>query len=308
VRVLLIVNPTASATTPARRRVVEDRLAGEHDLSVAETEWRGHATTLAADAAAAGAHAVLVLGGDGTLNEAANGLVGSDTALGPLPGGALNVLARTLGYRNHLTTATNQLLAALAHGSRRRVTVGLANGRRFLVVLGVGFDAAVISRAEHLSQRAPRLKRRLVPSLFVLTALGTLAGGYPRRAPDFSVQLDGRPIGTGRFAIVSNTTPYAFLGPRPFVVTRGAGLDHALALTVFTRLRLTGMARAALEALTRGITPTSDVIQRADAHDITITTRPPGIPWHVDGDYLGLVDELVITCEPDRLTLVVPCT
>ena len=83
--------------TARARVVIRKALSADHDVTTAETSRRGNATRLAQDAAAAGYDAVVVLGGDGTLNEAANGLAGSDTALATLPGGSTNVFARTLG-------------------------------------------------------------------------------------------------------------------------------------------------------------------------------------------------------------------
>src|ERR1700682_6159201 len=99
-RVLLIVNASASSVTARARVVIQKALSADHQVTVAETSRRGHATRLAQGAAADGADVVVVLGGDGTLNEAANGLAGTATALGVLPGGSTNVFARTLGMTN----------------------------------------------------------------------------------------------------------------------------------------------------------------------------------------------------------------
>ena len=97
-RVLLIVNTTASSVTARKRVLIQKALGAEHDLEMMETSRRGHAARLARGAARRGVEVVAVLGGDGTLNEAADGLVGTDTALAPLPGGSTNVYARTLGH------------------------------------------------------------------------------------------------------------------------------------------------------------------------------------------------------------------
>ena len=96
-KILLIANSTASSVTARKRVVIAKLLSGAHDVSVALTERRGHATELARAAIVDGVDIVVALGGDGTLNEVANGLVGSDCALAVLPGGSTNVLARTLG-------------------------------------------------------------------------------------------------------------------------------------------------------------------------------------------------------------------
>ena len=109
-RLLLLVNTSASSVTARGRVVIQKALSADHDVHVAETGRRGHATRLALGAAADGIEVVVALGGDGTLNEAANGLAGSATALAVLPGGSTNVFARTIGLANDPIEATGQLL------------------------------------------------------------------------------------------------------------------------------------------------------------------------------------------------------
>ena len=183
-RLLLIVNTSASSVTARARVVIHKALSADHDVVLKETNRRGHAARLAQGAAADGMDAVVVLGGDGTLNEAANGLAGSPTALAVLPGGSTNVFARTLGMANDPIEATSQLLSALNARSVERVGLGQLNSRYFLFHAGIGFDAAVVARVEKL---AP-LKRYAGPALFVMATLLTWATGYDRRRPAFSVQ------------------------------------------------------------------------------------------------------------------------
>src|SRR5947209_10196585 len=120
-KVLLLVNASASAVTARGRVVIQKALSADHDVTTAETSRRGHASRLAQGAAADGVDVVVVLGGDGTLNEAANGLAGTATALGVLPGGSTNVFARTIGLPNDPMEATGSLLSALSRGAIRRV-------------------------------------------------------------------------------------------------------------------------------------------------------------------------------------------
>src|SRR4249920_1313321 len=96
--------------TAGRRVKIQRALGDRHRLEVAETYRRGHATRLARAAAREGMDAVVVLAGDGTLNEAADGLAGSQTALAPLPGGSTNVFARAIGVADDPVEATGQLL------------------------------------------------------------------------------------------------------------------------------------------------------------------------------------------------------
>ncbi len=145
-KVLLIINPYASSVTANCRQLAIDALSQDgHDLGVAETNCRDHATGLARQGAEDGAEVVVVLGGDGTVNEAAHALVGSDTAVAHLPGGSTNVFARTLGMDHKLTKAAPQLRDLLQRRSIRTMSVGSVNGRHFLFHVGVGYDAAVVA-------------------------------------------------------------------------------------------------------------------------------------------------------------------
>src|ERR671932_1061156 len=124
---LLIVNPKASKVKPSRVEAAEASLRDGHDLTVTETLYRGHAIDVAREAAAGGTDVVVVLGGDGTVNEAANGLVGTDTALAALPGGSTNVFARTIGTSPKVKKAVVEVRDALERPPRR-VGLGLVNG------------------------------------------------------------------------------------------------------------------------------------------------------------------------------------
>jgi diacylglycerol kinase family enzyme len=301
----LIVNPTASSMTPRRRVRVQHQLGQHHRLEVSETYRRGHATRLARSAAREGIDVVVVAAGDGTLNEAADGLIGTTTALAPLPGGSTNVFARTLGVRNSLSAATDQLVASLDAGSVQRIGVGEANGRHFLFHLGCGYDAQVIEQVE----RRPWVKRWLAHPVFAVAAVTTFFRGYDRDRPAFeTLDAHGAPIADGYFAIVSNSTPYAFFGPRPLVVTNDAGLDRALALTQFTKLEVATTLSAAGSAMVRGkrISKNDAVVQRADLDALTFVAHHGPFPWQVDGDYLGEVERLAVRYVPDALNVVVP--
>ena len=148
-KLLLVVNPSASSVTARTRIVIQKALSADHRLEVAATSRRGHATRLAQSAAHDGFDLVVVLGGDGTLNEVANGLAGTETALAALPGGSTNVFARTIGLPDDPVEATGSLLDALEAGSTQRIGLGVMNDRYFLFHAGIGFDAAVVEQVEH---------------------------------------------------------------------------------------------------------------------------------------------------------------
>jgi len=306
VRILLVVNSSASSVTARGRVVIQKALSADHEVTLAETTRRGNATRVTRSAAAAGTELVVVLGGDGTLNEAANGLVGTDCALATLPGGSTNVFARTLGLPNDPVEATGSLLDALERGSIRPVGLGSVNGRHFLFHTGVGFDAAVVARVE----KRAALKRYAGHPLFIWAALTTWARDYDRKRPHFSVHLpDGTTVDDGYFTLVQNTDPYTFLGNRPLHVTDAAGLEAPLTALTLRTLGLPTVLGVIGTALGFGLGKEIDsfrhVDQRAGLESLTITSDVP-FPYQVDGDHLGEVTELEFRHEPDAIRLVIP--
>src|SRR5437879_4748865 len=134
-RIVLIVNPFASNVTAQRLHAVEASLARAGRLETMLTERPGHAAELADDAKA---DAIVVFGGDGSVNEALNGLDG-ETPFGAVPGGGTSVFARALGLPKQSEEAADQLAGAILNGSTRRITLGRVSGRRFCFSAGIGF-------------------------------------------------------------------------------------------------------------------------------------------------------------------------
>ncbi len=303
-KLLLVVNPVASNVTPRNRELVEQALREHHTVTVTVTSARRHARALAADAAASGVDAVVVLGGDGTVNEAANGLVDTGTALGVLPGGSTNVYARTLGFPNRPVPAVRLLVDAIAAGSIRRVGVGQAGSRSFLFHVGIGFDAAVVEQVE----KRGGLKRWLGQGLFAYGAVTTWLSHYDRSRPRFRVHLPGgEVISDGYFAIVEETDPYTFLGPRAFRVAPGTGPGTGLSAVVLRDLSVVTLVGAGLAALAGGrrLEGMACVAVHRGLESVRVEGGGP-FPWQVDGDFMGEVDTLEITHRPDCLRVIVP--
>ena len=302
-RILLVVNASASSVTARGRVVIQKALSADHEVTLAETTRRGNATRLAQNAAASGIDVVVALGGDGTLNETANGLVGTDCALAALPGGSTNVFARTLGLPNDPVEVTAGLLEALERGSIRRVGLGSVNGRHFLFHAGVGFDAAVVGRVE----KRASLKRYAGHPLFIWASVVTWANGYDRRHPHFRLRFpDGSSIDDGYFTLVQNTDPYTYLGNRAMHVS-DASLDTPLTALTLRSLQLPtllGVLGAAF-GVGRPVSHRRKVDLRGDLHRLTISSDRP-FPYQVDGDHLGEVTDLTFRYEPDAIRLVVP--
>jgi len=313
VKVLLLVNSSASSVTARTRVVIRKALSADHDVTLTETNRRGHATRLAQGAAADGTDVVVVLGGDGTLNEAANGLARTATALAALPGGSTNVFARTIGLPNDPIEATGDLLEALERHAIRRVGLGWVNGRYFLFHVGMGYDAAVVAQVE----RRSGLKRYAGHPLFVYAAFATWFRHFDAKRAQFAVRFRGgsdspsaeEVIDDGRFALCLNTNPYTFFGNRPLDIAPEAVLDRGLVSVTIRSMNFVQILRIAVAALRGGdrLRRLPYVDLRTDLSRLEVVGHGP-FPYQVDGDYLGETERLEFRHEPAVLDLVLPDT
>jgi diacylglycerol kinase family enzyme len=283
--------------------IVHRRLSRGHDVEVVETNRRGHATRFAHDAVRRGVDVVIGFGGDGTLNEVATGIAGSNTALGVLPGGSTNVFARTLGMPNDPVRAVEYLANGIDAGDFRPIGLGQVNGRYFCFHTGVGFDAAVVERVE---QRGS-LKRWLGHPLFIWAGLTTWLTGYDRRTPHFCVHGDGGPpIDDGYFTIVLNTNPYTYLGNRPLDLSPAATLNRGLVAVTFRTMSAPAILSSLAGALRGGgVEASKHLDYRIDVERLVIEHETP-FPYQVDGDALGSTTRLEFEHVPDAVRLVTP--
>ena len=302
VRILLLVNASASSVTARTRVLIQTALAEHHEVQLAMTSRRGHASRLARGAAATGTDVVAVLGGDGTLNEAANGLAGTECALAALPGGSTNVFARTIGLADEPLDATAQLVAATAANSIESVGLGQVQGRYFLFHCGTGFDAAVVRQVE----RRPTLKRYAGHPLFLCAGVDTWLRHYDRTKPRMAVRHEKGGIDDSYFTVVLNTDPYTYLGSRPISLAPEATLDRGLSVVALRTLSL-GTISGLLTDLFQGKPlKNNEVVHIAhDLKDVALTGHN-SFPHQLDGDYLGSVDSLNFKWRPKILRLVMP--
>jgi diacylglycerol kinase family enzyme len=309
-RILLVVNAFASSVTARNTVVVHRELSQGNEVEVVETNRRGHATRFAQDAARRGLDVVIGYGGDGTLNEVATGVAGTDTALGTLPGGSTNVFARTLGMVNDPVQAVKQLSAGIAASAIEPIGLGQVNGRYFCFHTGVGYDAAVV----HEVERRASLKRWFGHPLFISASLKTWGMSYDRHHPHFRVAVpgvEGPGPGTvdGYFTIVLNTNPYTYLGNRPLDLSPAATLDRGLVAVTFRTMRATAVLRSLAGALRGGgVQSSAHLDVQTDLTELTITaiTADRPFPYQVDGDFLGDTRELRFRHRPDAVRLVRP--
>ncbi|MBA3421736.1 MAG: hypothetical protein H0U12_07575, partial [Thermoleophilaceae bacterium] len=246
-------------------------------------------------------------GGDGTLNEAANGLAGSAVALAALPGGRTNVLARMLGLPRDPRLAAASLAAGGGCLPTRRIDLGTMNGRRFTFASGIGLSAVANRR---LSRRGVA-GRRLGGHLFVAELLAVVAG-YLRDPPRLAVEIDGRPGAIeGVSLIAQNADPLTYLGSRPLPLGEGAGLETGtvsltvlryaslrLAATLTSRILL-GDGRAAL-----GYPGVESLPRVREARIRTLDGGP--LEVEVDGDHAGEHQAVTYGVAPRALSVVVP--
>jgi diacylglycerol kinase family enzyme len=302
-RMLLIVNPHASTVSPSVRELVLRALESRFEVRAVDTRAPGDATSLSRAAASDGYDLVVALGGDGTVNEAANGLNGSSTPLSCLPGGSANVFAKLLGIPGDLLDATEHLLALADDWRERSVDLGVVNGRCFTFNSGLGLDAMVVEQVDS----NPHLKARLGPYYYSWVAVSTFLRRYLRRPPRLRVQAGGRTL-EGVIAIVQNGATFTYFQNRPIDIAEEVELDSgALAGGVMHRAGVLSMLSVAWRAFSshsrvaghRQITPLRPL------QELTVSTadgRP--LPLQADGDFLGEVAEARYSILPDALNVV----
>lgn len=288
----MIANPT-SGQAEALAGQLTDALAiwRRHGwlVDLVHTRASGDATQIAARAAAAGVDLVIAAGGDGTLNEALNGLVGSDTALAPLPIGTVNVWARELALPRDIR-ALAELLPSLP---RYRVDVGRAGTRWFLLMAGIGFDAAVVAGLQAHD------KRRLGILAYAMRAFA-IARQY--RGVRVRMVLDGRVIRRWALMIVLGNTPL-YGGVMQLTEHARVG-DGVLDVCIIRGSSIIDLARAAGAALLLRRASIDPRMEHLRARDITIETRRP-LPVQVDGDLLGETP-MQFTVADRALTVLMP--
>ncbi len=305
-RALLIVNPHATATTARRRDLLAHALASQMKLRIAHTAGRGHAAELAAHAAGDGFNLVVVHAGDGTVNEAVNGLMGGDRntprpLLAVVPGGSTNVFARALGVDPDPTLATEQLLEALALRRYRTVSLGRADDRYFTFNAGLGLDAAVVEEVER-----HRAQGRVISNAMHVRELLKLYVRTERGAGAVQIAVPGRqPVSDAHLAFVSNVDPWTYLGSRPIRTNPGTSADRGLGVFALRSISIATMARVGGQLLRPGGDPHGRKVVRFDDVPSVIVSSAEPIGFQVDGDFLGKRTRVVFSSVPGALRVLV---
>jgi diacylglycerol kinase family enzyme len=323
-RALLVVNHKATTTSGRIRDVLVHALRSEVDLEVAYTERRGHAATLAQQAAKDGVEVVVALGGDGTVNEIVNGVLHegpgpSAPAVAVVPGGSTNVFARSVGLPNDWVEATGVLLEALREDRSRVVGLGRADDRYFTFCAGFGLDAEVIRRVEQARQRgtssSPLLYFRALASHYLTPGA--------RYRPRITLERPGEAADPGlASAIVQNTAPWTFLGGRAVHACPDASFDLGLDLLGLRTLHRPGFARTMMQMLVDSGPAPADragepgaprrqrrgphgksVVTVHDAAEFTLRAATP-TAFQLDGEYLGEHDKVRFEAVPAALRVI----
>ncbi len=302
-RMLIIVNPYATTVSDRLKNLVVYALRGSYLVDAIDTESRDHATELCREAARSGYDVVVAFGGDGTVNEAANGLAGSDTPLSCLPGGRTNVYCRMLGIPTDVVDATEHLLQLADDWRPRRVDIGLVNDRHFLFSAGVGLDASVVERVD----AHPRMKARLGEWYYTWTGIGTFNRRYLLRPPRLEASLGEERV-RGVTAIVQNAAPYTYFGNRPVHMGEGATLTSGdLAGVILRRASPVDIPTIIWRALSRRfrLARHRRVHGFSGLRELSVRSlddRP--LPVQVDGDYIGEATEVVFAVKPGGIAVV----
>jgi len=308
-RMLVIVNPYATTVSDRLKNLVVYALQGRYEVEAVSTEAQNHATEIGHQAREGSYDVVVAFGGDGTLNEVANGLAGTDVPVSVLPGGSTNVVCRTLGIPNDVVDATEHLLSLADDFRPRKVDLGRANGRRFVFAAGAGLDATAAKRVD----ARPRLKARAGRWFYTWAAVTGFYGQYLRNPVTMRLDAEGA-VAEGVTAIAQNSDPFTYFGKQPIRVCEDAALDNGtLSVAMLRRARQRDVPTIAARVLTPSLrTPAHRQIEHFDgltearieslSRDAEGRIRP--FPVQVDGDYIGDHGELDLGIEPGALTVV----
>jgi diacylglycerol kinase family enzyme len=303
VRGLLIVNPQATTTTGNSADLVIRSLAGLVDLDVEHTRYRGHARELAA---AARGDLVIVVGGDGAINEAVNGLMGRPEGEGApllavIPGGGGNVFAQALGLPVDPVAAIARIREVIVAGRYRTIGLGLAGDRYFTFSAGLGLDAEAVGEVERLRASG----RRESPALFAW-AIVRRHSRTDRRHPALTLERDGQPATPDLFmTAITNSSPWTYVRGRAVLPVPDPDFNSGLDVLALRKLRATTIVSAVGQMLLiRGRPPRGrNVLTVAGLESFTVRSGRP-IAFQVDGDYLGETEAVKFQFVPHALRVV----
>ena len=308
-RILIIVNPYATTVSDRLKNLVVYSLQGRYEVEAVTTEAQNHATEIGREAIDGHYDLVVAFGGDGTLNEVANGLAGTDIPVSVLPGGSTNVVCRSLGIPNDVVDATQHLLAVADDFAPRKIDLGVANGRRFVFACGAGLDATA---AERVDSR-PGLKSRIGPYFYTYAAVRGFYSRYLANAVQMRAQTEAG-SSEGVTAICQNSDPFTYFRNKEIRVCEDVTFDSGtLSLAVLRRARQRDAPGIAARILNPAWSaPSHRQIDHfsgiTEARIESLSRDEDGnwrkFPVQVDGDFMGEHAELELKLDPGALTMI----
>jgi diacylglycerol kinase family enzyme len=308
-RMLIIVNPYATTVSDRLKNLVVYALQARYEVEAVDTEAAEHAIEIGREARDGVYDIVVAFGGDGTLNELANGLAGTDVPVSVLPGGSTNVVCRTLGIPNDVVDATEHLIGLADDFRPRNIDLGRCNGRHFVFACGVGLDATVVKRVD----AHPVLKARARQWYYTWAAITGFYRHYLRDPVRLELEVDGE-THEGVTAIAQNSDPFTYFADIPIRICDDVGLnDGTLSMALLQRAKQRDMLPIATRVLNRRLhlsrhrqidefDDIGEAFVRSISSDQDGQLRP--FPVQVDGDYIGEHTELRFSVAPGALTVV----
>lgn len=289
IKVQAIINPISGVGSKRKiPKMIEEICRKKNcSLAISFTDYAGHASELTRRALDEGAHYILAVGGDGTVNEIARAMIHSNAVLGIIPKGSGNGLAREL----HISMDVKRAIDLIAKGHISTIDCCRANGRVFFCTCGVGFDAAV-------SQKFANEKRR-----GSLTYIKNTVEEYLNYQPEpYELLIDNQTIKEKAFLVAcANASQY---GNNAFIAPHANVQDGQMDVTILSPFTPLDIAPLAIQLFTKQIDRNSK-IKTMKAHQVTIIRQHPGV-MHLDGEPVMADSRIDITVEPRALKVLTP--
>lgn len=285
--VLFIINPISGGTRKLSFPAVANKVldSGKFDAQFIYTQWPNHANELAAIAAANKTNVVVAVGGDGTINEVASALEGTETYMGIIPFGSGNGLARSL----RIPLNTKNAIAVLNNLKVRRIDSAILNNRKFFNMAGIGFDA-------HISLKFAKLKNRGLKG-YISTALTEIATYIPG---NYNLTIDGNHYQKHAFMIsIANSCQY---GNNAFIAPEAELDDGMLDVCIIKPFPLVQFPVIGYHLFNKTVHKT-DYVEIIKGSKIRISRHSEGIV-HLDGEPIEESKEIEISVKPLSLSVV----
>lgn len=290
-KIVFVINPISG--TQGKEQIlawVNEKLDREkYDMEVVYTEYAGHAVKIAAQKAAEKAFAVVAIGGDGTINEIARSLVHTDTALGIIPCGSGNGLARHL----QIPLDPKKAVDIINGGRLEVIDYGKINGVPFFCTCGVGFDAFVSLKFSQAGKRGP------------LTYLEqTLLESLKYRPEVYELEMDGNASTRYRAFLIAcgNASQY---GNNAYITPRATLDDGLLDVTILEPFTVLDVPSLSFQLFNKTIDQNSR-IKTFQCKSLRIHRSKPGVV-HFDGDPMMVGEDIEVSIVQRELKVIVPC-